>query len=253
MQMLSDDASGVSYLNVAAIDGDDDFTDLRGDAESAWAFDAYDIEFWDLDYVAFSQEDGGGYIYFLGGVDDRDLRDELDHWDYDDEEIRGVEVWIDSSSTWEAFAFLPGGAVLIASNEDDMEDMLRRRDRGGSSLDDEMGNAWRDLPPGYMRIVTSVGCAYSDCEFFGLSVEKENSLSVEKENSREAKAKFVLLFEFDSERDAERAEDDIEDNIRDDDDCDDSDVRQDGTRVRAEAVCDLDAIDLLSIYINILG
>ncbi len=129
------------------------------------------------------------------------------------------------------------GAVLIAYYEEDMEDMLRRRDRGGSSLDDELGDVWGDLPSGYVRIVTGDECGWDGCEVYGLSVEKENS----------REAKIVLLAEFDSARDAERAEDDLEE-VVDDGDCHDINVRQDGRRVRAEAVCDLDQFDSFSNY-----
>lgn len=233
MQMLSDDAAWVLYLDVAEIDGDDDLRDFRRSLESIGGFDDYDVDVRDLDYMAISEEDSGGGVYLLGGVDDRDLRDELDDRDYYDDDIYGVEVWVDSSSTWEAFAFLPGGAVLIAYSEDDMEDMLRRRDRGGSSLDDELGDVWRDLPSGYMRLVTSAECDYDDCEVFGFSVEKKNS----------REAKVVGLFEFESERDAERAEEDIEDDTNEDEDCGDADVKRDGRMVRVEGVCDLDELD----------
>ena len=231
MQMLSDDARGVLYLDVAAIDGDVDLRDFRRSLESSWTFDSYDLDLLDLDYVAFSEEDGGGDVYLLGGVDDRDdLKDELDDRDYDDDEIYGVEVWIDSSSTWEAFAFLPGGAVLIAYSEDDMEDMLRRRDRGGSSLDDELGDIWRELPSGHERIVIASGCDYDDCDFYGFSVEKKNSREV----------RIVAVFEFESERDAERAEEDIEEDANEDEDCGDIDVKQDGRMVRVEGDCDIE-------------
>ena len=230
MKMLSDDAYGVLYVDISAVDGDDDLRDVRRDLENDWDFESYDLDLRDLDYVAFSEEEGGGDVYLLGGVDDLDdLRDELDDLDYDDDEIRGVEVWVDSSRTWEAFAFLPGRAVLIAYDEDDMEDMLRRRDRGGSSLDDDLGGVWRDLPSGFMKAVGS--CSYRDCDFWGFSVEKENS----------REAKLVAVFEFESERDADRAADDIEDDY--DDTCDDAEVRQSGSRVRAEAVCDMDTGD----------
>ena len=236
MRMLSDDAAGVLYLDVAALDGDDDLRDLRRSVESDWDFDSYDLDLRDLDYVAFSEEDGGGDVFLLSGVDDRDLRDELDDRDYDEDEISGVEVWVDSSSTWEAFAFLPGGAVLIAYYEDDMEDMLRRRDRGGSSLDDELGDLWRELPSGHTRVVGQ-GCDYADCDFIGISFEKKNSREV----------RIVLVLEFDSERDAERAEEDVEEDVEesvlDDEDCGDVDVRQDGRRVWAEGDCDIEGND----------
>ena len=232
MRMLSDDAEGIVYLDVSAIEDDNDLRDMRRSAESDWDFDSYDLDLRDLDYVAFSEEDGGGDVYLLGGVDDLDdLRDELDDRDYDDDEIDGVEVWVDSSSTWEAFAFLPGNAVLIAYYEDDMEDMLRRRDRGGSSLMHELGNVWGALPSGFVRLVTA-NCPYSDCDFSGWSVEKENSQEI----------KEVAVFEFESSRDAERAADDIEDDYEDSD-CDDPRVRQNGSRVTVEVVCDLDDLD----------
>ena len=236
IKMLSGDAEGVANLDVAALEGDDGFSDLRRSVESDWDFDSYGIDLWDLGYMAYAEEDSGGDVFLLGGADDRDLRDELDDRGYDDDEIYGVEVWIDSSSTWEAFAFLPGGAVLIAYYEDDMEDMLQRRDRGGSSLDDELGDVWRALPSGYLR----AGGANCDdvadgCVGLGLSLEKENA----------REGKLVMLIEFDSERDAERAEDDIEDNWDDRDDCDDLAVSQSGSRVRAEVVCDLDEFESL--------
>ena len=240
IKMLSGDAEGVLYLDVAALEDDDDLSDLRRSVESDWDFDSYDIDLRDLDYMAYAEEDGGGHVYLLGGAGDRDLRDELDDRGYDDDEIDGVEVWVDSSTTWEAFAFLPGGAVLIAYYEEDMEDMLRRRDRGGSSLDDEMGDVWRDLPSGYLR--AGLGAANCDdtwdgCEAVGVSLEKENS----------REGKLVMLVEFDSERDAERAEDAIEDDW-DNDDCDNLAVRQSGSRIRAEVACALDEFDSFSDY-----
>ena len=236
IKMLSGDAESVVYLDVAALEDDDDLSDLRRSVESDWDFDSYDIDPRDLDYMAYAEEDGGGDVFLLGGADDRDLRDELDDRGYDDDEIYGVEVWIDSSSTWEAFAFLSGGAVLIAYYEDDMEDMLRRRDRGGSSLDDEVGDVWRALPSGYLRAVGANCDDVADgCVGLGMSLEKENS----------REGKLVMLVEFDSERDAERAEDDIEDGWDDRDDCDDLAVSQSGSRVRAEVVCDLDEFDSL--------
>ena len=240
IRMLSGDAEGVLYVDVAALEDDDDLSDLRRSVESDWDFDSYDIDLRNLDYMAYAEEDGGGDVFLLGGVDDRDLRDELDDRGYDDE-IDGVEVWVDSSSTWEAFAFLPGGGVLIAYYEEDMEDMLRRRDRGGSSLDDEMGDVWRDLPSGYLRVGLGAGnCddTWDGCEAAGVSLEKENS----------REGKLVMLVEFDSERDAERAEDDIEDDWFDRDDCDDLAVSQSGSRVRAEVVCDLDEFDSFGDY-----
>ena len=234
--MLSGDAEGVLYLDVAAIEDDDDLSDLRRSVESDWDFDSYDLDLRDLDYVVFSEEDGGGDVYLLGGVDDRDLRYELDDLDYDDDEISGVEVWIDSSSTWEAFAFLPGGAVLIAYYEEDMEDMLRRLDRGGSSLDDEMGDLWRELPSGHRRGV-GYGCDYAGCDFLGVSFEKKNSREV----------RIALVLEFDSARDAVRAKEDVEEEAEeatlDDEDCGDIDVSQDGRMVRVEGDCDIEGVD----------
>lgn len=230
MKMLSRDAGGILYVDVAAVDGDDDLRPVRRDLENDWVFESsYDLDLRDLDYVAFSEEDGGGDVYLLSGVGDLDdLRDELDDLDYDEDEFRGVEVWTDSSRTWEAFAFLPGGAVLIAYYEDDMEDMLRRRDRGGSSLDDDLGGIWRELPSGFMKGVAN-SCNFSNCDFVGFSIEKENS----------REARLVGVFEFESERDADRGVDDIEDDVEGND-CDDFGVRQSGSRVRAEWVCDLD-------------
>ena len=50
--------------------------------------------------------------------------------------------------------------------------MLRRRDRGGSSLNDEMGDVWRDLPSGHLRVGLGAGnCddTWDGCEAVGVS------------------------------------------------------------------------------------
>lgn len=249
--MLSDDTTRVVYSDIAAIRDDGDLRQLRKAMESAWPFEAYYIDLRDLDYVASSVE-GSDLIFFLGGLGDLDgLRDELDDLDYDDDEYRDVEIWVNRSSQWEAFAFLPGGNVLTADYEA-LKDLLRRRDRGGTSFYDDIGDLWSSLPSGVMRGIYD-DCNYKDCDFVGWSIAKENSRDF----------RYAWTLEFDSDRDAERALDDIEDDfgLRDPDDrrtrhptptpeegvfglrdLDDPRISQDGRRVTIEMVYDLDDI-----------
>lgn len=251
MRMLSDDITRVVYSDIAAIRDDGDLRQLRRAMESAWPFEAYYIDLRDLDYVATSVE-GSDPILFLGGLGDLDgLRDELDDLDYDDDEYRDVEIWVNGSSQWEAFAFLPGGNVLTADYEA-LKDLLRRRDRGGTSFYDDIGDLWSSLPSGVMRGIYD-DCNYRDCDFVGWSIAKENSWDL----------KYTWAFEFDSDRDAERALDDIEDDfgLRDSDDrrtrrptptpteggfgsrsLDDPRISRDGRRVTIEMAYDLDDI-----------
>ena len=236
LRLLPRDADGVLYADVTALYDDDDLRPIRRDAEGEWddtGFeDTFDIELEDLTYVVFGETDGND-LFLLGGLEDLDdLRDELDDQDYDDDEIRDIEVWIDTSRSWEAVAFLDGGNVLIAEYEDTMEDVLRRLDRGSSSLYDEVEDILSDSPGGQIVVVTSCG---SDC--FAVS-------SLEKVGSDEVKLVQLALYE--DEDDAEDQEDDLRDDIDDEDlpsDCDDADVDRSGEVVTFEMVCELDFFD----------
>ncbi|MDE2801651.1 MAG: hypothetical protein OXK21_02060 [Chloroflexota bacterium] len=207
LRLLPRDAEGALYADVAALYDDDDLRPIRRDAEDEWdnaGFeDTFDIELEDLMYVVFGETDGND-LFLLGGLEDLDdLRDELDDQDYDDDEIRDIEVWIDTSRSWEAVAFLDGGRVLIAEYEDTMEDVLRRLDRESSSLYDEVEDIVSDVPGGQIVVVTECG---SDCIA---------ASSIAKEGSDEMK--LVQIAQYEDEDAAEDAEDDAKDDIEDDD------------------------------------
>ena len=99
-----------------------------------------------------------------------------------------------------------------------MEDVLRRLDRGSSSLYDEVEDIVSDSPGGQIVVVASCG---SDC----LAVS-----SLEKAGSDELK--LVQIAQYEDEDDAEDQEDNFKDDIEDDDlprDCDDADVDRSGS------------------------
>ena len=241
LRLLPRDAEGALYADVSALYDDSDLRPIRRDAESEWddtGFeDEFDIELEDLTYLVFGETDGND-LFLLGGLEDLDdLRDELDDQDYDDDEIRDIEVWIDNSRSWEAVAFLDGGQVLIAEYEDTMEDVLRRMERESSSLYDEVEDIISDSPGGQIVIVTACG---SDC----LSVS-----SLEKAGSDEMKLVSIALYE--DEDDAEDAEDDARDDIEDDDipsECDDAKVDRSGSEVTVELVCELDFFEFFTRF-----
>ena len=113
LRLLPRDAEGALYVDVPTLYDDDDLRPIRRDAEDEWEStgfeDDFDIELEDLTYVVYGETDGYD-LFLLGGLEYLDdLRDELDDLDYDDDEIRDVEVWIDTSQSWEAVAFLDGG------------------------------------------------------------------------------------------------------------------------------------------------
>ena len=233
LRLLPRDAGVALYLDVPTLYDDDDLRPIRRNAEDEWEDtgfeDDFDIELEDLAYVVYG-ETGGYDLFLFGGLEDLDdLRDELDDQDYEDDDIRDVEVWIDTSRRWEAFAFLDGGRVLVADDEDTMEDVLRRMDRDSSSLYDEVEDIVSDVPGGQIVVVTSCG---SDCL---------GATSLEKVSADEMK--FVLVALYEDEDDAEDEEDDLKDDIEDDDiprDCDDADVDRSGQVVTLEMVCEVD-------------
>ena len=248
MELLPRDAEGMVYVNTAQIMEDDDLRGLHREVAYEWAsaeFSSdYGIRLRDTSYVAFAEVDNDN-IYALGGleVDDRDdLRDELDDYDYDEDEIRGVEVWVNTSAYLEAFAFLPNGSVLIAEYEDLMDDVLRRRERGGSSLQEEAGGLVSSLSSGAVMVVTPYcGQVYrsgtDDCAFFGFSVEKEGSLDF----------KMKLVWEFEYVDEAEDLFDELEADLEEEDalidsDCDYARADQSESRVTLEITCDMEEI-----------
>ena len=129
LRLLPRDAEGVLHLDVAALYDDDDLRLLWRDAEGEWEGtdfeDDFNIELEDFSAVVFGETDGYDLFLLIGLEDLDDLRDELDDLDYDEDEIQDVKAWIDTSQSWEALAFLDGDRVLIAENEETMEDVLR--------------------------------------------------------------------------------------------------------------------------------
>ena len=117
LEMLPRDAEGIVYVNTARLYDDDDWRDQYRSLADGWDNDDfssdYGIRLRDLSYIATAEVDSEDVVV-LGGLEEAykdDLRDDLNNQDYDEDEIRGVEVWVDTSESWEAFAFLPNGSV----------------------------------------------------------------------------------------------------------------------------------------------
>ena len=234
MRILPRGAEGVVYLDIAALYDDDDLRPLQRGAEGEWGNagfeDAFGIELADLTEVVFSETDGYSVFLLVGLEDLVGLRDELDDLDYDEDEIEGVEVWIDTSRSWEALAFLDGDRVLIAENEETMEDVLRQITRESSSLYHQIEHIVPEVPCGVLVVVTDCG---RDC----LAAS-----ALQKEDSDEMKYVQIALYE--DEDDAEDAEEDAKDDIDDlPSDCSDADVNSKGPKVTYELVCNLDFFD----------
>ena len=235
MRLLPRNAEGLLYVDVDELFAEPDLRPLRRSFEDEWDYtdleDDFGIDFGDLRYVAFGEVDGDAF-FILGGLDGlEDLRDELDDGGYDEDEFRNIEIWVDRSSFWEAFAFMPDGRVVIAEYEDGIEDVIRRFDRKGPSLFDDASDLVSALPSGVI-ITVLPDCGIEDCDFFVFSIDKKDHRDLN----------VVLGLDFHSERDAERAIDDLEEDLEEALDCYDTDVTQAGERIIASAVCDTDLI-----------
>ena len=233
MKLLPRDAERVIHVDVPeTLKALEDQRDARDDLEDEWEdlglSDTYDIDIRDLDSIASGETDDGDWVFLLAGLDLEDLRDALDDEDYDEDEIGDVEVWINTSYRWEAFAFLDGSA-LIADDEDVMEDMLRRRERGSSSYHDEAGDFWSDVPAGAGKYITTDCDSY--CLFYGYSFARKGSDEFE----------LVAIGEYD---DDDRV-DLIYESWEDDEisGCDGPQMKQSGMQVRQEYDCDIDVLE----------
>jgi hypothetical protein len=219
------DVDTVTHVDIpGVIKALDDHRGLRNELEDEWDdqdfADDLDIDVRDLDYVAYADTDDG-YVVLLGGVDMEDLRDALDDEDYNDDEIKDVEVWVNASRRWEALAFVDE-AVLVAGDEDLMEDMLRRIDRDGSSFHDEAGDLWGSPPTGVAKQLEAQYCGPC-CVMVAWSVEDKVPEDF----------KLTVVGDY---KDKSEAEDDgfL--------DCDDVDASRDGERIRVEGHCGIDVL-----------
>ncbi len=238
LRMLPGRTDRAVYLDAAALRDDRSLYALGDSIGRILEVDGlsseYGVRAEALDYVAFAEVDGGE-IYLLGGMDDPDaLRDGLYVMDYEEGEVRGVEVWDDGRGDWEAFAFLPGGSVLASGRGDLMREALLLRERGGSSMYDDHGDLVSSLRANVALRITRE-CGFDACIASGLS------LRVDPETLA---TRFAM--EFDSERDAARGLGSLVDDLDDTYGhyCDVAEVRQDGTLVTADVVCAMPLFEL---------
>ncbi len=225
LRILPGDTRSVVFVDVNAI-YDDDFRPLLEDVEDSWneyLEDDFDIELTNLTYFAV-----GGDLFLLGGLgrDDLDnLRSELAFMGYDDDELRDVEVWIDTSESWEAVAFLDGSRVLMAEDEDAMEDALRRMDSEAFSLYDRVGDVVSDIPSEVPRV-----------RVFNAS-DWSYARTIQKKGSDEIKYVHIALYE--NEDDVETADDFVEYIRPILPECYDVNAAQHGRKVIFSVVCEL--------------
>ncbi len=237
LKMLPGDARGMLYVNMAQLQEDGDLRYFRrmveGQLDDGFSSD-YGINPGDVTYIAFAEVDDYD-IYVFGGPEDREaLRGELRDQGYEEEEIRGIEVWVHASKYWEAFAFLPNGSVLVTEDEGLTEDLLRRRDRGSASLYDEVSDVISPLST-EIAVVASPYCSFSsDCVFEGVSFEKQGSWDF----------KMKRVFAFGSQANAEDAYNrwvpplDTANTY-----CYNEKLSRDGSSLTYEVICDMQDLD----------
>ena len=240
LRLFPRDTQVVTYVGVSQLYDDDDLRTARREIEDQWertSIDSdFDIELEDLTYVVFGFVDYAPVVLMDGLEDLDDLRDELDDGHYDEDEYRNVEVWLSDDYRWGAVAFLGGGRVLLAQSEATMEDVLRRLDRGSSSLYDEAEDIIAELPAGIIVLIVSCD---NDC-LSGNVIAKQDADAL----------RIVSIARYEDEDDAENGEEDIEDDIDDGDydDCDDVDVDRSGRRVTVEMTCRWDYFEEFVVF-----
>lgn len=240
LRMLPGDAGGMLYVNMARLQEDGDLLYFRrmveGQLDDDFSSD-FGISPGDVTYIAFAPG-----IYVFGGAGDGEaLRNVLQDRGYQKEEVRGVEVMARASENWEAFAFLPNGAVMLADDEELMEDLLRRRDRGTTSLYDEVSDVMSPLSTEIATVVTPYCSFSSDCIFEGVSFEKVSSWDF--------KLKTIIAFE--SEGNAEEAHDRWNPITTTNTYCYNEKLSRDGNSVTYEVICDMQDLD--KVYLLTFG
>ncbi len=244
LRMLPGDAEGMLYVNMARLQEDGDLLHFRrmveGQLDDDFSSD-FGISTGDVTYIAFAEVDDYDVYAFGGAGNGEALKNELQAQGYEEKDVRGIEVWAQTSEYWEAFAFLPNGSVLLAEDEGLMEDLLRRRDRGTSGLYDEVSDVKSPLSTEIAIVVTPYCSFSSDCIFEGVSFEKESSWDF--------KLKKVIAFE--SEDNAKEAHDRWSPVTTTNTHCYNEKVSRAGSSVTYEVICDMQDLD--KVYLLAFG
>lgn len=245
LKVLPNDARGMLYVNMTRLQGDDDLRYFRQMIEGRLDDDFssnYGISPGDVTYIAFA-EVGSYDVYVFGGLDDREaLRGELRDQGYEEEEIRGIEVWLHTLEYWEAFAFLPNGSVMFTESEELMGDMLRRHNRGTASMYEEVSHVASSLSTDIAVVVVPYCPDSLDCDFEGVSFQKESSWDF----------KLKRVFAFSSEANAGYAYDHWVPPLSNANTyCYNEKLSRDGSSLTYEVICDMQDLD--KVYLLAFG
>jgi hypothetical protein len=237
-KILSEDAGGLMYLDIQTIRVDKDLEDLYEELEDEFKDFDIRVEYGsvcpiDIDDVNYIVE--AGRIEIVGGKFDlEDIRDELDNRDFDEDDYKGVELWI-GGHVWsggheEAVAISKD--ELIIGREDEVKDCIKVMKGDRTSLyddDEDIRDVLNKLPDGIMTYAVSTG-TYEDSRAMGFALTKVDDDTL----------KIKGVVKFDDEYDAEDAKRDLEDDLEDDDDFDDVKVKQKGEFVEFTANIDIE-------------
>ena len=227
-EITPEGASSLTHINLQAIRNDKELDEIYDSIEGSGSYEigGYGIDIGDVNYLAAADD-----IRILRGKFDlEDVRDELEDADFDKEEYKDVEFWLDEDG--EAVAI--SGDKVIYGSKDGVRDYIKVMKGSEESVyegDDDFRAVIDKLPDGIMTKVFSEYSYEKGTQVMGFVSTKED------EDTLELKG----VIKFDDEDDAEDAKSELKQELRET--LDDVEVKQNGEFLEYTGMMDIEDWD----------
>ena len=207
LDMLHDDTLAVVVYDMEAINAGQAGDVVEDKLEDYWdnTIGAMGILMNETESLTVGASSNDGYKILKGAFDFEYIRENLNDYDYDDDDYRGYEVWSggglrDASSV----ALMEEAGLVLVGSDDTVQDILRNLARDSSARDDDLGDTLRAMDragQGWVVLGFS-GCPdeLTGCQALGASISALDQYEFQ----------LTQVFLFRSGRTAESQLDDIE-------------------------------------------
>ena len=234
-KMAPQDSGTILFIDVKKIKADKDLGDMYDSMQDDFEYEMFaselGIDFDDIHYLAMTEVDFYEVTWISGDIDLDALRDNLDDYDYDKDDYRGVEIWYGYG---DAVAIHNG--TLIIGDEDSVEESIKAvvdPERSLYEKNEDVRDVIKELTGGLFSMLSAEGY-YPGARAVGMTFSKLNTDTMELSG----------CFKFDDEDDAEDALSDIERDLESGDMYRAADVSQSGNFVEFSAEIDIEEADL---------
>jgi hypothetical protein len=196
-KMIPEDASAFAHYNLETMRDDKDLDDVYESIEERFdEIDDFGIDIEDTNY----RVDAGSITIFRGKFDLEDVRDELDDANFDKDDYKDVELWLDES---EAFAISKDD--VIYGLKDNVKDCIKVMKGSEESVyEGDFKDVIDKLPDGIVTRVKTSDFEYKDALAWGVVLMKGDEDTLLEQG----------VLKFDDDEDAEEAKSEVKRDLK---------------------------------------